>query len=77
MIQASIRYKVQDTNQVYINLNDLLQLLEDGEEETRYISPDASKALEKLEQAMLNLGIHALTSSIHESLDSIDRMLLE
>jgi hypothetical protein len=75
MIQANIRYKVQDTNQVYINLNDLLQLLEDGEEELRFISPDASKALEKLEQTMLNLGIHALTGATKDTIDSITRML--
>lgn len=75
MINMNIRYKVQDTNQVYINLNDLLELLVEGEEETRFTKPETCKALEVLEEAMLNLGIHALTGANQKTIDSIKNML--
>jgi len=75
MIHMNMRYQVEDVNQVYLNLNDLLQLLEEGEEEIRFLKPEGCAALEVLEETMLELGIHALTGATKDTIDSITRML--
>lgn len=58
-------YKVQG-GEVYVNLNDILHLLQSGQDD-----PDLSllkNALEIVDRAMLKIGIHALRHS------TLDRM---
>jgi hypothetical protein len=75
MIVASMRYRIHDVNQVYVNLNDILQMLQDGEDDTEFRDPTVARTLEKVEEIFLQLGIYALVNSSNEALDRIKKIL--
>lgn len=72
--EQSFRFRVLDDNQVYVNLNDVLELLQNGQEDPD-LSASGKHALETVERTMLELGIHALVTSTNEALDRIERLL--
>lgn len=70
MINMDIKYRVLDTNQVWINLTDLVDFLARSEEELLLLGKEEpAETVEIIEAALLRLGIHALTDVINNTLD--------
>lgn len=73
MIDVNIRYRILEDKQVFVNLNDLLRFVQDGQAEAE---GDGKFVLEQVEGVFLRLGIQALLADAHVTLDRIDSKLL-
>lgn len=66
MIDVNIRYRILEDKQVFVNLNDLLRFVQDGQTEAE---GDGLFVLEQVEGVFLRLGIQALLTETHTTLD--------
>lgn len=73
MIDVKIQYRVLEGKKVYVNLDDVLRFVRDGQAETE---GDSKFLLEQVEGVFLRLGIQALLAETHVTLDRIESNLL-